>query len=93
MLADRDKASSDRAGDYRGFAQMMSETFARGLEAMSQAGRPGGSTVVVPGREGIVLSDGAATSTRPERVVVCTECHADMPAGTRFCTSCGHQIA
>jgi hypothetical protein len=77
MLADRDKAANERATDYHEFAKMMSETFARGMEAMSQAGRPLGGTVVVPGAGGIV----------------CTNCHAGVQTGTRFCTHCGHPVA
>jgi len=76
MLAEKDKAAEDLAAAQQEHARLMSEMFARGLEAMSQAARPSG-TVSSPGTE---------------RVMVCPECHAELPVGSRFCTNCGHKL-
>lgn len=82
MLEEKDKAASDSAETQREHARLMSEMFQRGLDAMSQAGRP-----TTPGGSGRPQAAGGA-----ERVVVCPECHVELPVGTKFCTNCGHKI-
>ncbi len=91
---------SDKGGDR------MERMAAKALEQMgitastrAQGAAPGGTTVVTGGGGGMqpVVIGGApqAASAPPpdvKKVVICPECNAELPVGTKFCTNCGVQI-
>lgn len=65
----------------------------------AQGAAPGGTTVVTGGGGGqpVVVGGGAPQASAPpvqevKKVVMCPECNAELPVGTKFCTNCGAGI-
>ncbi len=61
----------------------------------AQSGAPGGTTVVTGGGLGqpVVVGGGVTpTTVETKKVIMCLECNAELPFGTRFCTGCGAVI-
>jgi ribosomal protein L40E len=91
---------SDKGGDR------MERMAAKALEQMgitastrAQGAAPGGTTVVTGSGGGMqpVVIGGAPQAVAPpvqdvKKVVICPECNAELPVGTRFCTNCGAKI-
>ena len=102
-LADKDEFArtiqeiADKGGDR------MERMAAKALEQMgttaatrAQGAAPGGTTVVTGGGavQPVVVGGGGGASSAPpvqevKKVVLCPECNAELPVGTRFCTNCG----
>jgi hypothetical protein len=105
-LSDKDEFArtiqeiADKGGDR------MERMAAKALEQMgttaatrAQGATGGGTTVVTGGGAGqpvVVGGGGGASSVPPvqevKKVVLCPECNAELPVGTRFCTNCGAAI-
>ena len=70
-----------------------------GVTAATRAqGASSGATTVVTGGGGAPVIVGGATqmpgpsAQDVKKVVICPECNAELPLGTRFCTNCGATI-
>ena len=70
-----------------------------GVTAATRAqGASSGATTVVTGGGGAPVIVGGApqmsgsSAQDVKKVVICPECNAELPLGTRFCTNCGATI-
>ena len=92
---------ADKGGDRieRMAAKALEQMGTTAATRATQGAAPGGTTVVAGGGYGqpVVIGGGAAPASAPpvqevKKVVICPECNAEMPIGTRFCTNCGAGI-
>ncbi|NMG82597.1 MAG: zinc-ribbon domain-containing protein, partial [Methanosarcinales archaeon] len=89
---------ADKGGDR--IERMAAEALRQmGTTAATRAqGAASGGTTVVTGGGGqpVVVGGGASPATPPvqevQKVVICSECGAELPVETKFCTECGAGI-
>ena len=95
-LADKDVSAERLAQLQRENAQRLQEMFDRALEEQRKTaealarGRGEGGTptvIVTPGGGPTVVGGGAAEGSG--RTVVCRNCSAESPVGTKYCKNCG----
>ncbi len=105
QLSDKDKLAqtiqeiADKGGDrIERMAAKALEQMGITAAARAQGAAPGGTTVVTGGGGGQpVVVGGAPHASAPpaqdvKKVVMCPECNAEQPVGTKFCTNCGAAI-
>jgi len=90
---------ADRGGDrIERMAAKALEQMGTTAATRAQGVAPGGTTVVTGGGGGqpVVVSGAPQASAPPvqevKKVVICPECNAELPSGTKFCTNCGARI-
>jgi len=90
---------ADRGGDrIERMAAKALEQMGTTAATRAQGVAPGGTTVVTGGGGGQpVVVGGAPQASAPpvqevKKVVICPECNAELPLGTKFCTNCGARI-
>ena len=90
---------ADRGGDrIERMAAKALEQMGTTAATRAQGVAPGGTTVVTGGGGGQpVVVGGAPQASAPpvqevKKVVICPECNAELPSGTKFCTNCGARI-
>jgi len=89
---------ADRGGDrIERMAAKALEQMGATAATRAQGATPGGTTVVTGGGGQPVVVGGApqasASSVQEvKKVIMCPECNAELPVGTRFCTNCGAGI-
>jgi len=96
-IAERYKAmaSEERLKEHKDFVEKLEKMAEKAMEQMgavaSTRAQTSSPTTVVSGGGGYgqpVIVGGP----KVEKVIICSECKAEIPLGTKFCTNCGSKI-
>ena len=90
---------ADKGGDrIERMAAKALEQMGTTAATRAQGAAPGGTTVVTGGGSGqpVVVGGAPQASVPPvqevKKVIICPECNAELPVGTKFCTNCGAAV-
>jgi hypothetical protein len=103
-LSDKDEFArtiqeiADKGGDrMERMAEKALEQMGITAATKAQGASPGGTTIVSGGGGQPVIVGGTVSPAPPtrevEKVIMCPECNAELPVGTKFCTNCGAALA
>lgn len=96
-IAERYKAmaSEERLKEHKDFVEKLEKMAEKAMEQMgavaSTRAQTSSPTTVVSGGGGYGQSV-IVGGPKVEKVIICSECKAEIPLGTKFCTNCGSKI-